>query len=217
VGVVLFVCLPKHATGVVGSFKTIAMLFKRKTLVVVYLVTLITMSGHYAAFTFITPFLQQMGGVPSERIASILLMYGVAGLLGGWISPYFLGARFQTSALVSVVIVAMSLFAFRSVASSYAGVLALVLIWGTAFLLFNLVLQNLVLAMAPDAEDVAMAGYSGIYNVGIGTGALIGSLCAAHNLGSIGYIGAACILAAFIIYASVLAKVPAPSSIASGH
>lgn len=217
VGAVLYVCLPKNATGIQGNFKTIGMLFKRKTLVIVYLVTVIAMSGHYAAFTFITPFLHQLGGISGDRIATVLLMYGVAGLIGGWLSPYFLGVRFQKSALVSVVIVAACLFALKFVAISYAGVMALVFVWGTAFLLFNLILQNLVLAIAPDAEDVAMAGYSGIYNVGIGTGALIGSLSAAHHLASIGFIGAGCIAVSFVLYSALLSRLAPPANLASGH
>jgi predicted MFS family arabinose efflux permease len=54
-----------------------------------------------------------------------------------------------------------------------------------------------VLTLACDAEDVAMAGFSGIYNVGIGGGALVGSLLAANHLHVIGLAGGALVLIAW--------------------
>jgi len=56
-----------------------------------------------------------------------------------------------------------------------------------------------VLAIAPDAPDVAMAMFSGIFNLGIGAGALVGNQVSLHfSMANIGYVGAVPALAALV-------------------
>lgn len=206
VGVVAFRVLPSTESRGSARFKTIFELFRRPKLVMVYLITVLTMTGHYTAFTFITPFLETVGGLAHERIASVLLIYGCAGLIGGFIAPRFVSRHVRGASFISLAIVALMMILFRAVAPSYAGTLVLVFTWGVAFLLFNLILQNLVLALAPDAEDVAMAGYSGIYNIGIGAGALNGSLLSVAHLGLLGFVGASCLAMAFVFCVYLLRR-----------
>lgn len=77
---------------------------------------------------------------------------------------------------------------------------SLALIWGISIIGFSLALQAKTLNLASDATDVAMAIFSGLYNVGIGGGALLGGLVTAHiGLHSIGWVGAILASLGFLI------------------
>jgi DHA1 family purine ribonucleoside efflux pump-like MFS transporter/DHA1 family L-arabinose/isopropyl-beta-D-thiogalactopyranoside export protein-like MFS transporter len=73
-------------------------------------------------------------------------------------------------------------------------------LWGLAMLCFGILMQSQVIQLAPDATDVASAMHSAIYNVGIGAGALLGSIVV-HHLGSawVGFVGGFLALCALVI------------------
>lgn len=76
-------------------------------------------------------------------------------------------------------------------------------------MIIGLGMQVKVLALAPDATDVAMSLFSGIFNLGIGAGALVGNQVILHvSMSSIGYLGAIPALAAFIWSVLIFRKWP---------
>jgi DHA1 family L-arabinose/isopropyl-beta-D-thiogalactopyranoside export protein-like MFS transporter len=91
--------------------------------------------------------------------------------------------------LAAIVALAGSLLLLLPLAHCLPGLLALIVAWGAAAMCFGLILQARVLRLAWDAADVAMSLFSGLFNVGIGAGALLGGLVTVH-LG-LAYIGAA--------------------------
>ena len=198
--------LPSTPSLATGSFKSISELFQRKRLLLVYLLTVILMTGHYTAFTFISPYLQHVGHWPQQSIASVLLVFGCGGLMGGFFSPLLLRERSHFAPLVALALVGICLLTMRFAVMAQTTTIIFVIVWGLAFTFFNLVLQSLVLTIAPDAEDVAMAGFSGIYNIGIGGGALIGSLSAASHLSAIGFYGGGLVIVAFFVFVEIIKR-----------
>ncbi|OAT32350.1 putative sugar efflux transporter [Buttiauxella brennerae ATCC 51605] len=191
--------LPKLPSEHSGSLKSLPLLFKRPALVSIYVLTAVVVTAHYTAYSYIEPFVQTVAGLSANTATFLLLVLGGAGIIG---SVMFgkLGNK-HSSLLVSgsIGLLVLCLALLLPAAQSSANLTVLSLFWGIAIMIITLGMQVKVLALAPDATDVSMALFSGIFNLGIGAGALLGNQVSLHfEMSSIGLVGAAPALAALI-------------------
>ena len=83
----------------------------------------------------------------------------------------------------------------------------LIVCWGAAMTAVCLAFQTVLLTVAPDAADVAASLYSGIFNVGIGGGAFIGSrVSEAAGFMPVAYVGAGIVALSLLSLAVVRLK-----------
>ena len=84
----------------------------------------------------------------------------------------------------------VSLLLLRPSTSFAATVILFCFFWGIAYMVFNLMLQFEIIRFAPQATTIAMAIYSGILNLGIGCGTMVGGVvCSSLSIAYIGYAG----------------------------
>ncbi len=198
---ILIWLLPKLPSNNAGSLKSLPSLFKRPTLMYVYLLTAIIVTGHFTAYTYIAPFMSNMGGFSENFIVFLLLIIGGAGIIG---SVIFTKKSLQYPIALPIIAISCllgSLILLTISANTHVSVMILCLIWGGAMTIIALALQTKVLDAAPDASDVAISMFSGIFNIGIGGGALVGSIVLAKmDISYIGYVGAIFVLIALVIF-----------------
>ncbi|ECD0764942.1 sugar transporter [Salmonella enterica subsp. enterica serovar Hillegersberg] len=201
--------LPKLPSEHSGSLKSLPLLFRRPALMSLYVLTVVVVTAHYTAYSYIEPFVQNVAGLSANFATVLLLILGGAGIIGSLVFGK-LGNR-HASSLVSIAIalLVVCLLLLLPAADSEAHLAILSIFWGIAIMVIGLGMQVKVLALAPDATDVAMALFSGIFNIGIGAGALVGNQVSLHwSMSAIGYIGAIPACAALVWAVLIFHKWP---------
>ncbi|EIB2174841.1 sugar transporter [Salmonella enterica] len=201
--------LPKLPSEHSGSLKSLPLLFRRPALMSLYVLTVVVVTAHYTAYSYIEPFVQNVAGLSANFATVLLLILGGAGIIGSLVFGK-LGNR-HASSLVSIAIalLVVCLLLLLPAADSEAHLAILSIFWGIAIMVIGLGMQVKVLALAPDATDVAMALFSGIFNIGIGAGALAGNQVSLHwSMSAIGYIGAIPACAALVWAVLIFRKWP---------
>jgi len=169
---------------------------------VLVLTTALVVTGSFTAFTYINPFLTEVSGFPESAVGPLLLIRGLAGLLGVIVAG-MLVQRYGWITLVAAVggqAVALA----AQFALGPAQVAAVIATSASSFALaaMTVVLGARVLEVAPGDTDLAAAGTSTAFNVGITAGALIGSaLIAGVGVRSLALVGAVVASAAFAVVA----------------
>lgn len=191
--------LPKLPSEHSGSLKSLPLLMRRPALLSIYLLTVIVVTAHYTAYSYIEPFVQVVAGFSANFATLLLLILGGAGIIGSVLFGK-LGNQHASTLVSSAIGLLLACLVLLLPASGSESQLAILsLFWGVAIMIIGLGMQVKVLALAPDATDVAMSLFSGIFNLGIGAGALVGNQISLHvSMSAIGYLGAIPALVALV-------------------
>ena len=199
--------LPKLPSKDVGSAASLPSIFNNIPLLTVYTLTVLCVTAHFTAYSYIEPYMLTISQFSQQFATVILLSFGLAGLLASWLFGHFYD-RFPRAFLIS----AMATLLFSLLASAWLPHvpilwLVLAMLWGLAITAISLAFQLRVLQLAPNATDVAMSIFSGIYNIGIGGGAFVGGLVIASlGLAMVGYVGTGIALIAMVCLMVYLAR-----------
>ncbi len=181
-------------------------IFKNRVLVGVFVVTALYPMGYYTCYSYIEPFLLQIGGMGEDVVTAVLVAFGIAGLLGSAVCTRFYSAKSSFFPCAVIAGVAFSLAALRPSVAALPLLIMVCVLWGVSGSGYNIVYQAKIIEVADESEQtVAMAMFSGIFNLGIGTGSFIGgSVCTHLGLQYVGFFGCAIAMVALAYCVFVL-------------
>lgn len=156
---------------------------RNRRLVIMCLLTLVGVAGHFISYTFIVVIIRDIVGIGGANLAWLLAAYGVAGLTamallarpGDRHPKAAIGGCLAGLAVVFGVLAVLALIGRISTGSVLVGVVAIVA-WGATATAMPPMLQSAAMRHCPGDPDGASGLYVAAFQVGIMAGSLAGGL-----------------------------------------
>lgn len=140
----------------------------------VLLVVLTFVLAHNILYTYIAPFLAEAG--MAERTDVVLLVFGIASLLGIWVIGVLIDRHLRALMLANTVLFGLAALMLGVAGDVPTVVYAAVTVWGLAFGGSATLLQTAIAKTAGYAADVAQSMLVTAWNMAIAGGSIIGGV-----------------------------------------
>lgn len=167
-----------------GDLRSELAAFRRGRVWLVLGLTMVGFSALFAVYSYVSPILTELGGIPVEWVTPVLALFGVGTtvgtLVGGRLGDRY-GFSFVAAGLLATAVV---LAAFAVLARSPAAAVVLLVLFGTVAFALGPVVQNGVIeaARVPGGSLVSAAN-QGAFNVANALGAALGAAVLSACLG----------------------------------
>lgn len=185
--------LPSMSPRNSGSLAAIPGLLRNGPFRIAILVTALAMMGHYLAYTYLTPYLEQVVGIRPSMVSVLLLVFGGAGIAGNFLAGGAIARSLRWSLFGGVGLLAASLVVM-ALGGGRSPLVAIVMLvsWGLSYAALPVCLQTWVLRSAPHATDAASSLYVAVFNGSIALGALTGGVAVeSAGIAAVTWLGAA--------------------------
>lgn len=183
-------------------------MLKNRILVGIFITTAAFATGYYTAYSYIEPFLQQVGKMTENQITLTLMLFGGAGIIGSMLfSKFFPKYRYKFINLTLAGLIG-GVILLRPLTFSIPATIAVCALIGMSATAFNVAMQSEIITGTPQSQtSVAMSIFSGIFNFGIGTGALVGGMVCTHlSISFIGIVGGVIVTLALVYWKHIVTR-----------
>jgi predicted MFS family arabinose efflux permease len=137
-------------------------------------VVLVWVLAHNILYTYIAPYLAQVG--LARRVDLILLIFGMTSIVGLWITGKWIDRMQRRLVLISLAAFALAAMLLGIGSSQPIVIYLAVAVWGLTFGGAGTLLQTAVAEAAGESVDVAQSMLVTAWNLAIGGGGLIGAI-----------------------------------------
>ncbi|MBF6435870.1 MFS transporter [Nocardia cyriacigeorgica] len=132
-------------------------------------------TAHFTAFTYVRPALEQLAGLDASAVSTLLLLYGLCGLIGNFAAGAAAARRVRATLLVLVAGVGIALVVLV-LAEGSAGAVVALMVWGFAYGGVSVCGQLWMNQAVPQRREQVTGLYVGVFTGSIALGAFAGGL-----------------------------------------
>lgn len=167
--------VPDYPGQSAGERPSLAKLFATPGVTPILFVILAWMLAHNILYTYITPFLSNLG--LENYVEVVLLIFGITALIGIWIIGVLIDRWLRVLVLISLSVFALASLLLVISGNSIIGVFGSVALWGLTFGGAGTLLQTaLAKAAGEDAVDIAIPISATFWNLAIAGGGVGGGI-----------------------------------------
>jgi DHA1 family L-arabinose/isopropyl-beta-D-thiogalactopyranoside export protein-like MFS transporter/DHA1 family inner membrane transport protein len=149
--------------------------------VVLLVASAIGVTGFLTFNTYVTPFLLDITGFSSDALGPMLLASGAGGLAGTLIVGRVLDRYPWGAVVIPFGLITVGLLGLFALGHLKVATVVLIALVGLSFSGLAVAAQSRTLLIAPGNTDIASAGASSAFNVGIAAGAFVGGALIDHT------------------------------------
>ncbi len=184
--------LPALPATTAVKMRDLPVLFQHKYARIGLLGIVLLVLAHFSTYTYVTPFLKHNAGFDGNLISTLLLVYGIAGVVGNVIAGWATSRNIRWSFMAVVTLIGAAMILFPIFAGHLTGAVLTIALWGLAFGAMPTCANMWMFAAVPEAMEGGAAMLVSTFQVGIAVGSLLGGSIVDHfNIPSIMWIGGA--------------------------
>ncbi|WP_248928440.1 MFS transporter [Paenibacillus hamazuiensis] len=150
---------------------------KNSKILSAHLISILQMTGQFTIYAYITPFLNETMGLSTNMISLVLLVYGLAGIAGGWIGGWSsdkLGNG--KTMIITLLLHALAIFLLPYSTDSIFPLLIVVIVWCAFNMAPSPAIQSYLIQTAPESSDIQLSFNTSSLHIGVAAGSIVGGL-----------------------------------------
>lgn len=169
------ICLPSVPAASATSLSSLFGLLRRQQVRVGLAVGLLFFGGEVSGFTFMRPYLEA-NGLNATAIAPVLLVLGLASLLGSAVAGVFADRVLREGFGTTFLVLGVATLGLLTLSTSYVAVLAFAAAWGIAIGAGPVMTQTWMGRAAPDQLEGVGGLFLAVIQIGVALGAIAGGI-----------------------------------------
>lgn len=165
--------------------------------------TVLSFTGGFAIYTYIALLLRHFTHLGGVGISAMLLVFGLAGVVGNWLGGYTADTKGPVPVLAASTIVLTSVFMLLPVAATWLpGAVLSLAAWGIGGWALVPAQQHRLVTFVPENPSIVLSLNASANYLGIGLGATLGGYILRHTLApfsDLAWVSAGCEASGFVL------------------